>query len=103
MKHYVLDGKLEVIEPDLMKWCEFFGQDEKRIVKQEWIGNVWVSTVFLGIDYSFGHGRPLLYETMLFTNRTDLSQECWRWCTWAEAEAGHAKVMKELTDRQKNL
>jgi hypothetical protein len=25
-----------------------------------------VSTVWLGIDHAFGHGRPLLYETMIF-------------------------------------
>jgi hypothetical protein len=43
--------------------------DEKyRIIKQEYVGDYWVSTVWLGLDHSFGHGPPLIFETMVFNH-----------------------------------
>ena len=52
-------------EPDLIKWGTWF-EKGNRIVKQDQIGDVWVSTVFLGLDHSFGGGPPILWETMTF-------------------------------------
>lgn len=39
---------------------------EYSVVKQEYVANYWVSTVWLGINHSFGHGPPLIFETMVF-------------------------------------
>lgn len=50
-----------------------------------------VSTVFLGLDHSFGRSRPLLYETMIFGG--PLSDEQWRYATEKEARAGHKKAV----------
>jgi hypothetical protein len=56
-------------------------------------GRVRVSTVFLGLDHGHGYPgheqTPVVFETMVFTGTRSLAQE--RYCTWAEAEAGHAK------------
>jgi hypothetical protein len=53
-------------EPDLFKWGKWF-EKRDRIVKQEQVGDVWVSTVFLGLDHDFtGKGPPILWETMTF-------------------------------------
>lgn len=66
-----------------------------NIVAQEHVGKVWVSTVFLGLDHSFGQGDPILFETMVF--RDGHGEECERYCTWQEAEAGHRRVCEGLT------
>jgi hypothetical protein len=62
------------------------------------LGEVQVSTVFLGLDHNFGFGRkPLLFETMIFGGKHDQYQE--RYSTYKEAEKGHA-VALELAMRE---
>lgn len=59
------------------------------------VGTGELSTVFLGIDH--GHmigGPPVLYETMWFDDGDE--PFCLRWCTCAEALAGHDKVADAL-------
>lgn len=51
-----------------------------------------VSTVFLGVDYGFGEGPPLVFETMLFTN-DERDDSIWHYATWNEAIAGHNAVV----------
>lgn len=48
---------------------------------------ILVSTVFLGLDMSFGDGDPLLFETMVFNGPLDNEMD--RYSSWVEAEAGH--------------
>ncbi len=50
-----------------------------------------VSTVFLGLDHSWGSGPPLVFETMIFGGPNDQYQE--RYATYEEAEAGHKRAM----------
>lgn len=52
-------------------------------VKQEWIEEVRVSTVFLGLDYNFGKGPLILWETMTFSNQAE-----WRYSGNAVPGAG---------------
>jgi hypothetical protein len=59
---------------------------ERRVAWDEF-GGVQVSTVFLGLDHSFGHGPPLLFETMIFNGPHDGWQM--RATTWEEAEKAH--------------
>lgn len=94
---YILDGHLEVPEPNILKWAAAM-EGVHRIVKREWVENVEVSTVFLGINQNWGFpkSRPLLYETMTFSNRKDFDCERRLWHTWAEAEDGHAKVCRKV-------
>lgn len=51
-----------------------------------------VSTVFLGLDHSFGRSEPLLYETMIFGGPLD--QEQWRYSNESEARAGHKNAVR---------
>ena len=86
--YYVLDGKKAVPVETVQEWAAQF-QSSKRIVKQEMISDVKISTVFLGLDHSFlGVGPPILFETMIFGGEHNEYQE--RYSTWEEAEAGHA-------------
>ena len=94
--HYILKGH-EPVECDLPTWGKFFGNiDNRRVDNTELTVNgegVRVSTVFLGIDHSFGDGGPpLLFETMIFGG--DHDEYCERHSTWEEAEAGHAKACR---------
>lgn len=63
------------------------GNDPWRVALTELPGDVRISTVFLGLDHSFGMGdTPILFETMIFGLKDEY---CERYSTWDEAEAGH--------------
>lgn len=76
---YTLDRRGEPVpEPDGLKWAQWFERnDRRRIVAQDTVGDVSVSTVFLGID----HGRcprhsksVVLWETMIMGGVHDEAQ-----------------------------
>jgi hypothetical protein len=70
---YILRDKIPVPEDDLLTWADWIENCPKeRIVRQEYVGELWVSTCFLGLDHDhFGKGPPLLFETMVFRNAND--------------------------------
>ena len=96
--HYILD-RHNVVATDLMTWARWFEKAERRVDRTE-IGEVFISTVFLGLDHSFGEGPPLLFETMVFGGPLDQDME--RYSTWDEAVAGHkamvARVRNAMSD-----
>ena len=57
------------------------------------LGDVWVSTVFLGLDHAYVAGPPVVYETMVFRSGDFDDLDCDRYHTRAEAEAGHAAMV----------
>lgn len=79
------------VPPD--EWSAWFETHTKdRIVRQETIDDVSISTVFLGIDHSFGIGdEPLIFETMIFGGEHDNYQE--RYATREQALAGHERAV----------
>ena len=91
---YVLDGRRPVAEPDLITWATWF-ETADRIVARTEHELFQVSTVFLGLDHSFGRGPPLLFETLVFLE-DDETGECWRYATWDEAEAGHRRAVDDI-------
>jgi hypothetical protein len=74
------------------EWAASFetrGQ-QKRVAETTLPNGRWVSTVWLGLDLSFGEGRPLIFETMVFPSEHDMRDlDCDRYSTEAEAIAGH--------------
>lgn len=90
MDHYILDGH-QPVPCDLMTWGRWFESRENRHVANDYIGDVHVSTVFLGLNHQFGAGPPLLFETMIFGGEHDQYQE--RCSTWDEAVAMHATAL----------
>lgn len=65
--YYKLDGKIAVPCQHVGEWAAWFGTGH-RVVQQEDVGPFLVSTVFLGLDHSFGEGGPpLLFESAVFT------------------------------------
>lgn len=87
--YYILDGKKVILCDDVLEWGKFFEKAERHVA-DDTENDVRVSTVFLGIDYSFGQGSPLLFETMVFGGEHDGDTD--RYSTWEEAEFGH-KIM----------
>jgi hypothetical protein len=82
---------------DLTEWGQLFQNKDYKILKQESVGDYWVSTVWLGLDHGWGESRPLIFETMIFWQGTpgvvesylDIEQE--RYSTEAEAFEGHKR------------
>lgn len=96
--YYDRDGKTITLE----EWIAMVEDDSeglKRVALSD-VNGASVSTVFLGLDHSFGFGdRPVLFETMIFdTKNGDFDNYQWRYCTEDEALAGHAKICQALID-----
>ena len=68
---------------------------ENEIVGRDEIGDILVSTIWLGMNHQWGAGPPLIFETMIFGGEHDQWQE--RYSTRAEAEAGHAAALALVT------
>ncbi len=93
MNKYILVNKTPREEPDFITWALWF-ENANRTVKEDTIGNVRVSTVFLGIDYRFGSGPPLLFETMVFGGA--LHGEIDRYTKWKKAKQGHQAMVERV-------
>jgi hypothetical protein len=92
---YILEGKIP-IPCDLQTfacWVEQHGKE--KIVEQEEVGHYWVSTVFLGINYSWSDSPPLLFETMVFdhSSKEHPYDRLWieRTSTWEMALEAHQR------------
>lgn len=94
---YILNEKGEP-EPcdDLIKWAKWLETATDRTVAKDKAGDAEVSTVFLGLDHSFGQGPPLLYETLVFGGPMEGEQE--RYSTKEQAEAGHKRILAAVRE-----
>lgn len=89
---YILDQKGNPVRcDDLDTWVQWFEQSGLRRVAKDEIGDIEISTVFLGLDHAFGGGPPLLWETMIFGGEQDGYQE--RYSSREAALAGHTKAV----------
>ena len=95
-----LEGR-EIVPCTRREWSEFWGSKD-RIIKQETVGDCWVSTVFLGINHGWS-GKDLWFETMVFETGKDGKRDMGgiyqdRCSTYDEAEAMHAKAVAWVQD-----
>lgn len=99
---YVLNAQHEAIPcADLIEWAEWMEVNDRRVARTE-IGPLVVSTVFLGLDHSFGGAPPLLFETMIFgedPGHSNVDSYCDRYSTWDKAVEGHRKAVEIATAR----
>jgi hypothetical protein len=93
-RYYILKGKEAVPVEDVIEWARFFEEDKRRVARTEFGKNNYVSTVFLGLDHSFGEGPPLIFETMVFGGELDQEQD--RYSTWDEAVEGHNRMVERV-------
>lgn len=82
----------------VLVWAESFENEDRRVEYSD-IGDYIVSTVFLGLDHSFG-GRPQWFETMVFgpEGSDDHDDHMRRYETEKEARAGHEEVILEVLE-----
>jgi hypothetical protein len=96
---YILDGH----EPKPMAEDDpdYYVRDLCVTIAENWfgheaIGEIYVSTIFLGIDHA-RRGPPLLFETMIFAEGIEgLDGYQVRCCTWDEAMAEHALAIEHV-------
>jgi hypothetical protein len=94
---YVLDDDGNPLEiDDVLIWGRWF-ETHDRHVALDVVEGCKVSTVFLGLDHSFGSGPPVLWETMIFSGEGGpMDQAQWRYTSLEDARAGHAAALAEL-------
>jgi hypothetical protein len=99
VNYYTLDANGQPVAcPDLHAWGRWYeaNQEAKRIDLTE-VGDVEVSTVFLGLDHNHRLvGPPVLFETMTFGGDEATDQMQWRYHTRDEAQRGHAAIVDAL-------
>lgn len=100
--HFILNDRGEPIVARSSVWTIWMEQNHKpggvTTVKKEWVENVEVSTVFLGLNYNWGDGPPILWETMTFSNRKDWNQEICERCSGSreQALAQHERICSDV-------
>ena len=92
--HYKLDGKNVVPVNDIFEWAAWRenAQEDRIVAKTEFGDEATVSTVFLGVSHGLEEGKPVLFETMVFSHHDELDATTVRYTSWEEAEAGHELV-----------
>lgn len=68
-----------------------------RRVAQTQVGQIWVSTVFMGLDHNYTEeGDPILFETIIFTDKIEMEDLTIDRCsTWEQAKAMHKRGITE--------
>lgn len=115
--YYILNDKGEVEGvKDVLVWGEWM-ETHTRSLKVTTVGDYFVSTVFLGLDYSFGESKkPVLFETMVFTVakkrelifgkemefHDSLDKLTERYYTKEEALKDHDRIVEEVRQQYDN-
>ena len=97
---YILDNKGNPIpEPDIFKWGKWFEKAERHIGDTT-IGDIRISTVFLGLDHGYGleRGNPVLWETMIFGGELDGEME--RYTSLKDALNGHQQMVDRVKEKK---
>ena len=93
--YYILEDGKPIPVSDVLIWAKWFEKNrEERVVAQTDISGVRISTVFLGLDHSFGEGPPLIYETLVFDGPLDEEME--RCSTPEQAMEMHQRMVDKV-------
>ena len=108
MRSYTLDkDNNPVLCGNTLEWGKWFEKyPERRIVQQDVVKGIKISTVFLGLDHSWSLDEsepPVLWETMVFANEGKTLGDmcdlrCERYTSHQDARDGHAKMLLEVDD-----
>lgn len=105
MKYYRWERGKKIVPVSMEEWSAQMNNPDSKRVAETNLGIYWISTVFLGMDHSFGGtGDPVLFETMVFKRGMDREInfndiECRRYCTEEEAIKGHADMVSLMRKR----
>lgn len=99
---YVLKDGVPVAEYDTAAAGRFFNDTKARIVQQDYFpdprgedhDDILISTVFLALDHNHRlSGPPVLWETMIFWEGSDLDDYQRRYTSLDAARRGHSKAL----------
>ena len=91
---WVIKDGIAVPEPLNITWAVWMADHREDYHLTDDILGINVSTVFLGLDHSFGRGDPILWETMIFDNEAADDGHVidqWRFSFQADAYDFHEK------------
>jgi hypothetical protein len=90
---YDLDGN----RITMRQWARLTEERNSRVSVSTLADGTYISTVWVGLDYSFGSERqPLIYETMVFPSENDWHElDCERYSTRVQAVAGHQAMVEK--------
>lgn len=98
-KYYVLDDRGRPVRAASMMEFAIWFETAERVVKKDRLGDIEVSTVFLGMDHSHFPGEaPILWETMIFGGEHDQYQ--YRYSSREEALLGHERAVQLVQQAQ---
>jgi hypothetical protein len=83
------------------EWVEAFESrtlGDNGVAVDELEDGAYISTVWLGLDHSFGGPVPLIFETMVFGGPHD--GFCERYATEEQARAGHRRALAAIRQGQ---
>ena len=108
---YILNEKNKPIAATLSSYSQWSHEyPKKRIVKQENVGELYVSTVFLGMNRDYDEEKPILWETMIFSRNEYVennNEYKTRYTSYEDALIGHetalefARTIKTIVDNEK--
>ena len=94
--YYILKNKEAVAINDVKVWGAWFETADRTVMRTYKEGGdktSFISTVFLGLDHSYG-GEPLLFETMVFDeDGGDYEVRC---RTWDQAVEQHCRAVLQF-------
>jgi hypothetical protein len=91
--YYILIEKEYYGIDDVVAWSKWWNNTDRHIAFDK-IGDVEVSTIFLGIDHRHGGDIPVLFETLISNGPLDGDMD--RYHTYEEAEEGHLRMVERV-------
>jgi len=89
---YKLDKENNPVPCEAIEFSKWEEENmNQRVTKKDTIGEILVSTVFLGLDHSFGRNKLFLWETMIFGGEHDQYQD--RYSSYEDALKGHQQAL----------
>jgi len=99
---YILDENNKPVASHAMESASWMDKNpERKAVAQEYINDVFISTVFLGLDHKnygwLSNETPILWETMIFGGEHDQYQE--RYTSYEDALKGHQTALNLVNNK----
>lgn len=95
---YILDKENKPVKSTIIQHSEWIeANPERKAVKQEHICDIFISTVFLGLDHAWNSDIPVLWETMIFGGEHDQYQD--RYTSVEDALEGHQIALNLVNNK----
>lgn len=95
MSYYILNGHTPV-STDPVTWRRWYASADRVVARTAIDQDVPISTVFVSLDMGCDADAPLLFESMVMEGGIPSGDaRRLRYATWAEAERGHADMVRD--------